>query len=51
VERLQALLKPLMLRRLKEGWFSPFLCFFYQLKYVLDVEKSIPLKEETIIEV
>lgn len=34
VERLQALLKPLMLRRLKE-----------------DVEKSIPVKEETIIEV
>ncbi|KAI8828551.1 SNF2 family N-terminal domain-containing protein [Chytriomyces cf. hyalinus JEL632] len=34
VERLQALLKPLMLRRLKE-----------------DVEKSIPIKEETIIEV
>ncbi|KAJ3378317.1 choline dehydrogenase 7, partial [Entophlyctis sp. JEL0112] len=34
VEKLQALLKPLMLRRLKE-----------------DVEKSIPVKEETIIEV
>ncbi|TPX32804.1 hypothetical protein SmJEL517_g04133 [Synchytrium microbalum] len=34
VERLQLLLKPLMLRRLKE-----------------DVEKSIPVKEETIIEV
>lgn len=34
VERLQAVLKPLMLRRLKE-----------------DVETSIPLKEETIIEV
>ncbi|KAJ3355013.1 hypothetical protein HDU83_004184 [Entophlyctis luteolus] len=34
VEKLQALLKPLMLRRLKE-----------------DVEKSIPIKEETIIEV
>ena len=34
VERLQQLLKPLMLRRLKE-----------------DVEKSIPIKEETIIEV
>lgn len=34
VERLQDLLKPLMLRRLKE-----------------DVEKSIPVKEETIIEV
>lgn len=34
VERLQALLKPLMLRRLKD-----------------DVEKSIPVKEETIIEV
>ncbi|KAJ3041109.1 choline dehydrogenase 7, partial [Rhizoclosmatium hyalinum] len=34
VEKLQALLKPLMLRRLKE-----------------DVEKSIPMKEETIIEV
>ncbi|KAI8622186.1 SNF2 family N-terminal domain-containing protein [Chytriomyces sp. MP71] len=34
VERLQGLLKPLMLRRLKE-----------------DVEKSIPIKEETIIEV
>ncbi|KAI8927638.1 P-loop containing nucleoside triphosphate hydrolase protein [Entophlyctis helioformis] len=34
VERLQALLKPLMLRRLKE-----------------DVEKSIPVKEETIVEV
>ncbi|KAJ3053100.1 choline dehydrogenase 7 [Rhizophlyctis rosea] len=34
VERLQGLLKPLMLRRLKE-----------------DVEKSIPVKEETIIEV
>ncbi|TPX46788.1 hypothetical protein SeLEV6574_g03030 [Synchytrium endobioticum] len=34
VERLQNLLKPLMLRRLKE-----------------DVEKSIPVKEETIIEV
>lgn len=34
VQRLQALLKPLMLRRLKE-----------------DVEKSIPVKEETIIEV
>jgi SNF2 family DNA or RNA helicase len=34
VEKLQKLLKPLMLRRLKE-----------------DVEKSIPLKEETIIEV
>ncbi|KAJ3208927.1 choline dehydrogenase 7 [Entophlyctis luteolus] len=33
VEKLQALLKPLMLRRLKE-----------------DVEKSIPVKEETIIE-
>ena len=34
VERLQNLLRPLMLRRMKE-----------------DVEKSIPLKEETIIEV
>jgi superfamily II DNA or RNA helicase len=34
VERLQSLLKPLMLRRLKE-----------------DVEKSIPVKEETIVEV
>ncbi|KAJ3290493.1 choline dehydrogenase 7 [Borealophlyctis nickersoniae] len=34
VEKLQALLKPLMLRRLKE-----------------DVEKSIPVKEETIVEV
>lgn len=34
VERLQGLLRPLMLRRMKE-----------------DVEKSIPLKEETIIEV
>ena len=34
VERLQKLLKPLMLRRLKE-----------------DVEKSIPVKEETIVEV
>ena len=34
VEKLQALLKPLMLRRLKE-----------------DVEKSIPTKEETIVEV
>lgn len=34
VERLQALLKPLMLRRMKE-----------------DVETSIPMKEETIIEV
>ena len=34
VERLQQLLKPLMLRRLKE-----------------DVEKSIPVKEETVIEV
>ncbi|KAJ3333445.1 choline dehydrogenase 7 [Blyttiomyces sp. JEL0837] len=34
VEKLQKLLKPLMLRRLKE-----------------DVEKSIPVKEETIIEV
>ncbi|KAI8854416.1 SNF2 family N-terminal domain-containing protein [Chytridium lagenaria] len=34
VEKLQAILKPLMLRRLKE-----------------DVEKSIPVKEETIIEV
>lgn len=34
VERLQNLLKPLMLRRLKE-----------------DVEKSIPVKEETVIEV
>ena len=34
VERLQTLLKPLMLRRLKE-----------------DVEKSIPVKEETIVEV
>lgn len=34
VEKLQMLLKPLMLRRLKE-----------------DVEKSIPVKEETIIEV
>ncbi|RKO96123.1 hypothetical protein CAUPRSCDRAFT_12175, partial [Caulochytrium protostelioides] len=34
VERLQALLQPLMLRRLKE-----------------DVEKSIPVKEETVIEV
>ena len=34
VERLQILLKPLMLRRLKE-----------------DVEKSIPVKEETVIEV
>ncbi|KAI9176217.1 hypothetical protein H9P43_006582 [Blastocladiella emersonii ATCC 22665] len=34
VERLQLLLKPLMLRRLKE-----------------DVEKSIPIKEETVIEV
>lgn len=34
VERLQSLLRPLMLRRMKE-----------------DVEKTIPLKEETIIEV
>ncbi len=34
VERLQNVLKPLMLRRLKE-----------------DVETSIPLKEETVIEV
>ena len=34
VQRLQGLLKPLMLRRLKE-----------------DVEKSIPVKEETIVEV
>jgi SNF2 family DNA or RNA helicase len=34
VERLQKLLKPLMLRRIKE-----------------DVEKSIPIKEETIVEV
>lgn len=34
VQRLQAVLKPLMLRRLKE-----------------DVEKSIPVKEETIVEV
>ncbi|KAI8897954.1 SNF2 family N-terminal domain-containing protein [Globomyces pollinis-pini] len=34
VERLQLLLKPLMLRRLKE-----------------DVEKSIPIKEETVVEV
>jgi SNF2 family DNA or RNA helicase len=34
VEKLQALLKPLMLRRLKE-----------------DVEKTIPVKEETIVEV
>jgi SNF2 family DNA or RNA helicase len=34
VEKLQVLLKPLMLRRLKE-----------------DVEKSIPIKEETIVEV
>ncbi|KAJ3277093.1 choline dehydrogenase 7 [Terramyces sp. JEL0728] len=34
VERLQLLLKPLMLRRLKE-----------------DVEKSIPVKEETVVEV
>ncbi|KAL7751398.1 hypothetical protein RI367_003258 [Sorochytrium milnesiophthora] len=34
VERLQMLLKPLMLRRLKE-----------------DVEKSIPIKEETVVEV
>ncbi|KAI8817172.1 SNF2 family N-terminal domain-containing protein [Fimicolochytrium jonesii] len=34
VEKLQALLKPLMLRRMKE-----------------DVEKSIPVKEETIVEV
>lgn len=34
VEKLQALLKPLMLRRLKE-----------------DVEKAIPVKEETIVEV
>ncbi|KAJ3261825.1 choline dehydrogenase 7 [Boothiomyces macroporosus] len=34
VERLQMLLKPLMLRRLKE-----------------DVEKSIPVKEETVVEV
>lgn len=34
VERLQSLIKPLMLRRLKE-----------------DVEKSIPVKEETVIEV
>ncbi|KAI8909625.1 SNF2 family N-terminal domain-containing protein [Gorgonomyces haynaldii] len=34
VERLQSLLKPLMLRRLKE-----------------DVEKSIPVKEETVVEV
>jgi SNF2 family DNA or RNA helicase len=34
VEKLQALLKPIMLRRFKE-----------------DVEKSIPVKEETVIEV
>lgn len=34
VERLQALLKPIMLRRFKE-----------------DVEKTIPVKEETVIEV
>lgn len=34
VEKLQALLKPIMLRRFKE-----------------DVEKTIPIKEETVIEV
>jgi len=33
VERIQNLLKPIMLRRLKE-----------------DVEQSIPLKEETVVE-
>jgi SNF2 family DNA or RNA helicase len=34
VEKLQALLKPIMLRRFKE-----------------DVEKTIPVKEETVVEV
>eukprot|EP00842_Homolaphlyctis_polyrhiza_P001258 jgi/Hompol1/2132/HPOL_002827-RA len=47
VERLQALLKPLMLRRLKEGiWILTT-----DRLILTDVEKSIPVKEETIIEV
>lgn len=47
VQELQSLLKPLMLRRLKEGNFICSLILFL----FLDVEKSIPSKEETVIEV